>query len=137
MWKFLPPHPLFSWSAQFFLFLKSVEWKPNEKKFSTSKSQYQKKPFLFLSFPFSFVSNCHCNYFFSPLNKYVCFYNFNLIMYPSPQKIWAKLFLMMLKVMILLSFLKRSMEMQSMFVATVNIPEAGVFPDTQERLSGS
>lgn len=44
---------------------------------------------------------------------------------------------MMLKVMILLSFLKRSMEMQSMFVATVNIPEAGVFPDTQERLSGS
>lgn len=27
------------------------------------------------------------------------------------------------------------MEMQSMFVATVNIPEAEVFPDTQEKLT--
>lgn len=138
-----PPPTHFSVEVHSFFYFWRV-WNENQmkKNFLLLKANIRKNLFyfclsLFLLFPtvIAIIFSPWC--FFSPLNKYVCFYSFNLIMYPSPQKIWAKLFLMMLKVMILLSFLKRSMEMQSMFVATVNIPEAGVFPDTQERLSGS
>lgn len=94
--NFYPPTHFSVEVHSFFYFWRVWNENQMKKNFLLLKANIRKNLFyfclsLFLLFPtvIAIIFSPWC--FFSPLNKYVCFYSFNLIMYPSSPKNLSKI----------------------------------------------